>query len=353
MARREFNPDAPYGALEFTLKRHPELLPADGKILLLHPRAHAVLRIFDPKRSVCVTPECQDVARFEQRGYHCSSAFGPHTALPRDAFALCVTFPGESRDEALYLLALGASSLQPGGILLSSMSNDLGAARFEGKVAEMFGSVESQSKNHCRVFWGQRSAPIAEGMLSWLSLGHPQKITGTTFQSVPGLFSWNKIDQGSKLLAAHLPPLSGKVADLGCGYGYLATEILASSPEVRELALFDSDQRAIETSRLNLSSFERSSTRISFCWEDVHSHLSQRGFNFVVMNPPFHEYGTLRVELGRRFFAKAAELLIPGGTLFAVVNRHLPYDAALWGLFDSVEDIVVEQGYRVLKARTR
>ena len=88
MARREFDPDAPFGALEFALKRQPELLPAAGKILLLHPRAHSVLRLFEPARTICVTPERRDVERLEQRGYHCSAALTPHAALPSAGFSL-------------------------------------------------------------------------------------------------------------------------------------------------------------------------------------------------------------------------------------------------------------------------
>lgn len=353
MARREFNPDSPYGALEFALKRNPELIPQAGKILVLNPRAHSILQLFAPERTICVTPERRDVERLEQRGYRCVTALTPDAALPSEEFSLCIVFPGESRDETLYLLATGAAAVSPGGTLLASMPNDLGASRFEGKLEALMGSVESRSKNHCRVFWAtvpQSPSPI---MAEWRALGELKEIPGSTLKSVPGLFSWSKIDQGSKLLAANLPTLSGKVADLGCGYGYLAAELLARSPQVTELALFDSDYRAIETSRLNLSGLAKATTRISFHWEDIQSKSLHRSFDFVVMNPPFHEYGTLRVELGKRFFSTASELLMPGGTLFAVVNRHLPYDETLWGLFPEIHDIVVAEGYRVLRARAK
>ena len=351
MARREFDPDAPYKALEFTLKRYPDLVPTQGQIVLLHPRAHAILKVFDPARTICLTPERRDVERLEQRGYRCVTSVTPHTALPHGECALCLVFPGESKDEALYLLALGASTLCAGGRLIVAMSNDLGAARYEDRVGELLGAVDSQSKHHCRVFWGTKGPEVAACSADWLASGELRTITGSTLKTLPGLFSWNKIDQGSKLLGQHLPALTGKVADLGCGYGYLSVEALSRSAEIAELALFDSDYRAIETSRLNLAPLTSRTPRITFHWEDIQSEPSVAGFDFIVMNPPFHEYGTLRVELGRRFFATAAQMLRPGGTLFAVVNRHLPYDETLWGLFPTVEEVVVANGYRVIRAK--
>lgn len=352
MARREFDAGAQYGALEFTLKRFPELLPKDGEILLLHPRAHAALQYFAPQRTTCITPEQTDWERLRQRGYKCLKSMPPHSELPTRHFKLAVVFPGESRDEALHLLALGASALAAGGTLLASMSNDLGAARFEDRLEELLGTIESQSKNKCRVFWGATNSTQTELLNKWLSLGTPQIIPGTELQSVPGLFSWNKIDQGSKLLAELMPELKGRVADLGSGYGYLTMEALKRSNQIQEIDLFDSDYRAIETSKTNLRLIS-TNAKVSFHWQDIQSAQNFAGkFDAVIMNPPFHEYGTLRVELGKRFFSTAAQLLIPGGSLYAVVNRHLPYDETLWGIFPAIEQLADKYGYRVLKART-
>ena len=61
-------------------------------------------------------------------------------------------------------------------------------------------------------------------------------VEGLGLWSQPGVFSWNRIDPGSALLAQTLPALSGKGADFGCGVGYLAHTVLAS-PAVTHLTL--------------------------------------------------------------------------------------------------------------------
>ena len=64
------------------------------------------------------------------------------------------------------------------------------------------------------------SAAIAEGA--------PRFVDEIGFWSQPGVFSWDRIDPGSALLLVHLPALSGRGADLGCGIGVLARSVLAS-----------------------------------------------------------------------------------------------------------------------------
>jgi 16S rRNA (guanine1207-N2)-methyltransferase len=54
-----------------------------------------------------------------------------------------------------------------------------------------------------------------------------QKILDEQFISRPGVFGWDKADQGSQLLLQHIPRnLSGRGADFGCGYGFLSSAIM-------------------------------------------------------------------------------------------------------------------------------
>ena len=55
------------------------------------------------------------------------------------------------------------------------------------------------------------------------------------------------------------------------------------------------------------------------------------------MNPPFHDGGTEDQALGQAFIRRAAEALRPGGTLWLVANRHLPYEATLSAAFKTVD----------------
>jgi 16S rRNA (guanine1207-N2)-methyltransferase len=160
------------------------------------------------------------------------------------------------------------------------------------------------------------------------------------------VFSWNRLDPGSALLLRHLPSLSGDGADLGCGIGVLARAALASD-RVSSLILVDTDRRALEAARRNLTD-----PRASFRWADLRAPDSAlRDLDFVIMNPPFHDGGIEDRNLGQAFIRRAAEALRSGGACWVTANRHLPYEAPLKEAFRRVTPIVEEGGYKVYEAR--
>ena len=70
----------------------------------------------------------------------------------------------------------------------------------------------------------------------------------------------------------------------------------------------------------------------------------------MVTNPPFHDGGAEDQSLGQAFIRQAAEALRPGGILWLVANRHLPYEAALTTLFRRVTPKVEASGYKIYEA---
>jgi 16S rRNA (guanine1207-N2)-methyltransferase len=74
-------------------------------------------------------------------------------------------------------------------------------------------------------------------------------------------------------------------------------------------------------------------------------------YDVIVTNPPFHaQRGIDRPDIGKRFIAVAADSLRPGGKLWLVANRHLPYEAVLSDNFDSVRTVVQRHGYKIIAA---
>ena len=87
---------------------------------------------------------------------------------------------------------------------------------------------------------------------------------------------------------------------------------------------------ALDLARANLERLRDPSRAVAFGfhWHDVATGLPAR-YDFIVSNPPFHQGRADEPDLGRAFIAAAAAALKPGGRLWLVANRHLPYEAVL------------------------
>ena len=248
-------------------------------------------------------------------------------------------------------MARAVAMTKPGGRIIACQSNDEGARSSEADLAQLAGGVESMSKNKCRVFWTASLARLDVSLLShWQSLDEPRAIADGRFMSRPGIFAWDRIDVASALLAEHLPEdLTGRAADLGAGFGYLSAELLTRCPGITSLDAYEAENRALELARVNLKSFE-ARVPIDYRWHDVAAGLPDT-YDVIVTNPPFHaQRGIDRPDIGRRFIAVAADALRPGGRLWLVANRHLPYENALSENFAKVHTVVQQHGYKIIEA---
>jgi len=159
------------------------------------------------------------------------------------------------------------------------------------------------------------------------------------------VFSWDRIDPGTRRLIDILPKLSGRGADFGCGIGVLAQAAL-TSPAVTAIDLIDLDRRAIAAAKRNIED-----PRAVFHWADVLTAPDLSDLNFVVMNPPFHDNGAEDRTLGQSFIRRAHGALRKGGSLWLVANRHMPYEAVLNELFLRVTPKGDAGGFKLYEAR--
>ena len=90
--------------------------------------------------------------------------------------------------------------------------------------------------------------------------------------------------------------------------------------------------------------------RARFHWADATRFKPAHPWDAVVMNPPFHISRAADPELGAAFLRAAHRGLLPGGTLWLVANRHLPYDRILTPLFRTVEEIGGDAVFRLFRA---
>jgi 16S rRNA (guanine1207-N2)-methyltransferase len=255
--------------------------------------------------------------------------------------------------EMQYRIAQGLKLLREGGLFVCAAANDAGGNR-PGKLLRQLGlETQCESKHKAKVFWSKvysekLNYPLLEEFYSQGEL----RPAASGFVSCPGLFGWDKIDDGSKILAQHLPQsISGRIADFGCGFGYLSVKLLNNIAGNTDLFCIDADFRALTACRANLQAFKNTDAKKEYLWEDLTSpYPPVTGLNMIVMNPPFHEAGDLSIESGQSFIRSAFMSLHKGGELWVVANSRLPYEKILRSLFVYSECIEESRGFKVLRA---
>jgi 16S rRNA (guanine1207-N2)-methyltransferase len=245
--------------------------------------------------------------------------------------------------ERRYALAQALRALRVGGRLDVMALKDRGGSRLKKELESFSLEVGESAKAHHRRCVVVKPETVT-GLDTAIAAGAMQQVEGLEAWSQPGVFAWDRIDAGSALLAGHLPVLKGHGADLGCGYGALATVVLRS-PAVTSLRLIDLDRRAIEAARRNIDD-----ARAMFEWADARMLEDGGDLDFIVSNPPFHDGEAEDRRLGQAFVRKAAGMLKKGGVAWIVANRHLPYEAELNAAFKRVTPVKDGGGYKLFEA---
>lgn len=294
-------------------------------------------------------------------------SFRPHAeALRRAGMTLLESEPAvggyarilllapRQRDEARAAMARALDWLQPGGCLLVAAANNEGARSVMADLQTLAGLDGELSKHKCRVGWTMAEpARVDAGRRADWAAMDAVRLGPAGYHTRPGLFAWDRVDEASRLLSAHLPAtLSGRMADLGAGYGYLSAHLLRHCSGLKSLDLYEAEARALPAARLNLQQAAAEAAREvpqRLLWADVSQGLDGR-YEVVVSNPPFHLGRADVPALGRAFIRAAADALVPSGQLYLVANRHLPYEVVLQHRFERVETLADAAGFKVIKA---
>ncbi len=335
--------DAALQTLMLALENDPSLTPSEGRIAFLRARPHEGLRNFGD-RLVCA----QD---FKPAAEELEAAGWKNVETVEGKFSLVLLLPERQKELTLADFAQGMELLEEDGLLVVSLHNDWGAKRFEKHLAELAGEVEMLSKNHCRAFWARKTAVLDADLLKeWLAFGEVQRVADDRFWSRRGLFSWDEIDEGSKLLVSHLPDgIRGHVADLGAGWGYLSDFLLHNRLGIKALDVYEADRVALDCAQKNLGTI-KTDAKVEYHWADVTLGIGQPRFDYIVMNAPFHEGRQANPLLGVKFIAAALGSLRVGGQLWMVANRHLPYERHLSEAFAESKIVIQEGAFKVLRA---
>ena len=244
--------------------------------------------------------------------------------------------------------------VENGELILSGLKSD-GAKTYLDKCKQLFGngSVQKNGVAYGGVFQ-KTYAPAEEALLDDRNYTRLRLVQTEVldFWSKPGVFGWDRIDEGSALLVSVLDDFLARekhspqsVLDLGCGYGYLSL-MLRTFPFARRVAA-DNCAAALLAMRANAEYY---ATNMDVVASDA-GNTVQETFDLLVCNPPFHRGAAVADDLIEHFLRQAARLLNRQGVAVFVVNAFIPAEQKAAAFFSSCELLVNNRSYKVLALR--
>ncbi|QFY61926.1 class I SAM-dependent methyltransferase [Rhizobium grahamii] len=260
------------------------------------------------------------------------------------ALVLCNKHKGENEAN----IAAALQRVKVGGLIVIAGGKEDGIQSLRKRM-EGFGlEIEHMPKYHGVALWFGRPADISEIVGKFAK--PPVRVDGR-FLAAAGMFSHDRIDDGSELLASRLPAdFTGDVADFGAGWGYLSIELAERSPGVSRLDLYEANHAALEAAKANLEE-NCPDVPARFFWHDLAGEPVKDKYDLVIMNPPFHEGHAAEPSLGQAMIKTAASALRGGGRLLLVANRGLPYEPVLAANFKESGETCRNARFKVLWAK--
>ena len=268
------------------------------------------------------------------------------------AFDVIATHLPRGKAIAQQFIADAAAVLKPGGRLYLTGHKRAGIKPFIAYAQEVFGNGEVIAlKKSYRVavcVKDNRTTLPETDYYRWLEF--QTKINGQVYRFVskPGVFSWDRLDAGTRVLIEAMKIRPGDTAlDLGCGCGIVGL-IAAQKAQQGQVHLVDSSVVAVEAARctLALNNVDNAQVHLS----DGAAAVRDVRFDVVVTNPPFHQGRQTDYEVAHQFIHDAASVLHRRGRLYVVANRFIRYEHVMSELFHEVGVVYEDNLYRVLLA---
>ncbi len=173
----------------------------------------------------------------------------------------------------------------------------------------------------------------------------PYNCRGKTFvfQSNSGMFSPGHVDYATDILLNHIPDLSGRVLDMGCGYGVIG--IVLGRLFGVDVTMADINGRALKEAAVNCVKNEMQAELI-----ETDGFADINGvYHAVVTNPPIHA----GKETVFGLYKGARDHLEKDGILYVIIQKKHGAESSikeLNGIFGNCETIYKKKGFYILKS---
>ena len=163
-----------------------------------------------------------------------------------------------------------------------------------------------------------------------------------TLDNEANVFSRQSLDIGARIMMKHMTVSSNDtVVDVGCGNGVLGINALTLAPDCKVI-FTDESYMALESARLNVltnhpDKIDQCTFIATNCLEGLLNEPNTPAVTKVLCNPPFHQQNVITDHIAWQMFTDSRDLLVRGGHLVVVGNRHLDYHIKLKKLFGGVD----------------
>ena len=163
-----------------------------------------------------------------------------------------------------------------------------------------------------------------------------------------GVFSKNKVDEGSLAFLKVILPLDlgNNILDLGCGYGTIGLTIAVVKKEAR-VTLADVNTRALTLCKKNADALNVSQ-RVTILQSDIYEKIEGK-YDSIVINPPIRAGKSVTYKM----YEEAKQYLIDGGSLLIVIRKAQGAESAakyIESIFGNVKLLDRHKGYHIYQA---
>lgn len=243
-------------------------------------------------------------------------------------------------------LAGAVSRLTPDGEVYVAGTKNAGIERYADALSEL--TVESKrvaTEEGVRVYRG--AGRTGENPPKYVSEYEFRTTVGDytcRFLTVPGLFSWESLDEGTEALLRAVSVEDGqRVLDCCCGYGAIGSFIGART----DCTLWATDDDVVATTYARKNFDRNGVTAERVTTGDCLDAVEGETFDVILANPPTHAGDGVT----RKLFEQVRNALASDGAFYLVANQIMNYDDRLTREFDFDATVVASEGtFDVIRA---